>query len=50
MLGAKVWGGTGTAALILLEIATTPVRAETMERALLRAYQNNPQQIGRAHV
>jgi outer membrane protein len=43
MLGAKVWGGTGTAALILLEIATTPVRAETMERALLRAYQNNPQ-------
>ena len=43
MLGAKVWGGTGTAALILLEIAITPVRAETMERALLRAYQSNPQ-------
>jgi outer membrane protein len=43
MLGVKVWGGTGTAALILLEIAITPVRAETMERALLRAYQSNPQ-------
>jgi outer membrane protein len=43
MLGAKVWGGTGTAALILLEIAITPARAETMERALLRAYQSNPQ-------
>jgi outer membrane protein len=43
MLGVKVWGGTGMVALILLEIAITPVRAETMERALLRAYQGNPQ-------
>jgi outer membrane protein len=43
MLGVKVWGGTGMVALILLEIAITPVRAETIERALLRAYQSNPQ-------
>jgi len=43
MLGVNVWSGTATAVVLLVQITATPVRAETMERALLRAYQNNPQ-------
>jgi outer membrane protein TolC len=43
MLGVNVWGGIAAAVVLLVQITATPVRAETMERALLRAYQNNPQ-------
>src|SRR6201994_3064553 len=44
MGGAKVWGGGATAAAVfLVQIAAAPVHADTMESALLRAYQNNPQ-------
>jgi outer membrane protein len=43
MLGMKVLGGTVTAVLLLIQMAATAARADTMEAALLRAYQNNPQ-------
>ena len=43
MLGVTIKSGTATAVLLLIQIAATPVRAATMEAALLRAYQNNPQ-------
>ncbi len=43
MLGVTIVSGTATAVLLLIQIATTPARADTMEAALLRAYQNNPQ-------
>ena len=43
MLGVTIKSGTATAVLLLIQIAATPVRADTMEAALLRAYQNNPQ-------
>jgi outer membrane protein len=43
MGGAKVWSGRTTAAVFLVQIAAAPVHADTMEGALLRAYQNNPQ-------
>src|SRR5579863_4896975 len=43
MLGLTVFGGTTAAALLLMHMAATPVRADTMEAALLRAYQKNPQ-------
>jgi outer membrane protein len=43
MLGVNVLGGIAAAAVLLVQITATPLRAETMERALLRAYQNNPQ-------
>ena len=43
MLGVTVLGGAVTAVLLLIQMAATPARADTMEAALLRAYQNNPQ-------
>jgi outer membrane protein len=43
MLGVTIVSGTATAVLLLIHIAATPARADTMEAALLRAYQNNPQ-------
>ena len=43
MPGVNVLGGIAAAAVLLVQITATPLRAETMERALLRAYQNNPQ-------
>jgi outer membrane protein len=43
MLGVTVLGGAVTAVLLLIQIASTPARADTMEAALLRAYQTNPQ-------
>ena len=43
MLGAKVIGGATGTALLLVQLAAAPVHADSMEAALLRAYQNNPQ-------
>jgi outer membrane protein len=43
MGGAKVLTGTAAAVVLLGQLAALPVRAETMEGALLRAYRNNPQ-------
>ncbi|MGZ5874420.1 MAG: TolC family outer membrane protein [Bradyrhizobium sp.] len=43
MLGVTVMSGTATAALLLIHMTATPARADTMEAALLRAYQYNPQ-------
>lgn len=43
MLGVTVLGRTVTAVLLLTQMAATPARADTMEAALLRAYQTNPQ-------
>jgi outer membrane protein len=43
MLGVTVLGGAVTAVLLLIQITSTPARADTMEAALLRAYQTNPQ-------
>jgi outer membrane protein len=43
MLGVTVLGGTVTAVLLLIQMAATPAGADTMEAALLRAYQTNPQ-------
>jgi outer membrane protein len=43
MLGVTIKSGTATAVLLLIQIAATAARADTMEAALLRAYQNNPQ-------
>jgi len=43
MLGATVLGGIVTAVLLLIQMAATPAGADTMEAALLRAYQTNPQ-------
>jgi outer membrane protein len=43
MLGVRVFGGSAAAVVLLGQMATTPVCADTMESALLRAYQNNPQ-------
>ena len=43
MGGAKVLTGTAAAIILLGQLAALPVRAETMEGALLRAYRNNPQ-------
>jgi outer membrane protein len=39
----KVLSGAAAAALLLAFTATAPVLADTMEAALVRAYQNNPQ-------
>jgi outer membrane protein len=39
----KVLGGAATAALLFIQMAATPARADTMEAALLRAYRYNPQ-------
>src|SRR5579871_201178 len=43
MLGGKVLGGATAAVVFLVQMAAPPLRADTMESALLRAYQNNPQ-------
>src|ERR1700683_757465 len=42
MLGVRVLGGTASAVVLLVQMAALPVRADTMESALLRAYRNNP--------
>ena len=43
MLGVTVLGGIVTTVLLLIQMAATPAGADTMEAALLRAYQTNPQ-------
>jgi outer membrane protein len=43
MQRVTILGGAATAVLLLIQMAATPARADTMEAALLRAYQNNPQ-------
>jgi outer membrane protein len=43
MLGVRVLGRAATVVVLLGQMAVLPVRAETMEHALLRAYQSNPQ-------
>ena len=43
MLGVTVPGGIVTAVLLLIQMAAAPAGADTMEAALLRAYQTNPQ-------
>jgi outer membrane protein len=43
MLGVTVRSGAATAALLFIQMAANPARADTMEAALMRAYQNNPQ-------
>src|SRR5579863_3394792 len=43
MLGLTAFGRTATAAFLFLQMAATLAHADTMEAALLRAYQNNPQ-------
>jgi len=39
----KLATGAAVTALLIAEAVTTPLRADTMEAALVRAYQNNPQ-------
>jgi len=43
MLGLRILGGSASAVVLLVQMAASPARAETMESALLRAYRNNPQ-------
>lgn len=43
MQRATVLGRAATAAVLFIQITATAARADTMEAALLRAYQNNPQ-------
>jgi outer membrane protein len=43
MLRVADLGRTATAVFLLIQTTATPARADTMEAALLRAYQNNPQ-------
>ncbi|MBN9040144.1 MAG: channel protein TolC [Rhizobiales bacterium 62-47] len=43
MGGVKAVTGTAAAVLMLALVGTTPVLADTIEAALVRAYQNNPQ-------
>ena len=43
MLGGRVLGGAATAVVFFSATAAFPVLADTMESALRRAYQNNPQ-------
>jgi outer membrane protein len=43
MRGGKGPGGSVGVILLLMQLAATPVLADTMEAALLRAYRNNPQ-------
>ena len=43
MGGVKVLTGAAAAALLLVFVGATPVLADTIEAALVRAYQNNPQ-------
>src|SRR3979490_2384486 len=43
MRGVKVVPGAAAAALLLAYLGLTPALADTIEPALVRAYQNNPQ-------
>jgi outer membrane protein len=43
MQRVTVLGGAAAAVFLLIPMAATPAHADTMEAALLRAYQNNPQ-------
>ena len=43
MRGVKVFAGAAASALLLFCMGPTPVLADTIEAALVRAYQNNPQ-------
>ena len=43
MRGVKVITGAAAAVLLMAYMGPTPVLADTMEAALVRAYQNNPQ-------
>ena len=43
MFGGKVLGATASVAALLVQIGASPASADTMENALRRAYQNNPQ-------
>src|SRR5437764_3105548 len=43
MRGVKVFAGAAASVLLLTCMGSTPVLADTIEAALVRAYQNNPQ-------
>src|SRR6267378_3872517 len=43
MGGVRIVTGTAAAVLLLASIGVTPVLADTIDAALVRAYQNNPQ-------
>src|SRR3982751_1221975 len=43
MRGVKAFAGAAASALLLMCMGSTPVLADTIEAALVRAYQNNPQ-------
>ena len=43
MGGVKVVIGAAAAVLLLAQVGITPVLADTIEAALVRAYQDNPQ-------
>ena len=43
MRGVKVVTGAAAAVLLMAYMGPTPVLADTIEAALVRAYQNNPQ-------
>lgn len=43
MLGGRIFGGAVAAVVFLGQAAVLPGHADTMDAALLRAYQNNPQ-------
>ncbi len=43
MGGVRIVTGTAAAVLLLASIGVTPVSADTIDAALVRAYQNNPQ-------
>ena len=43
MYGVKVVTGAAAAVLLMAYVGLTPALADTIEAALVRAYQNNPQ-------
>src|SRR6266508_175016 len=43
MRGVKAFAGAAASALLMAHMGPTPVLADTIEAALVRAYQNNPQ-------
>ena len=43
MFGVKVVTGAAAAVLLMAHMGPTPALADTIEAALVRAYQNNPQ-------
>src|SRR5215467_12423829 len=43
MRGVKAFAGAAASALLIVCMGPTPVLADTIEAALVRAYQNNPQ-------